>query len=113
MSKRAQTLAVVSRLFPLILNGEKTSTIRWCEDRLAAGMLTFFNLDDPAQRVDVEVTRCTDMPLSAAARFVGHEDEWPDPVMLAGMREHYPTIELSSIVQVIEFITPDSELSTD
>jgi hypothetical protein len=43
------------------------------------------------------------MPLCDAASFVGREEDWPDSVMLAGMREHYPEIELTSIVQVIEF----------
>ena len=53
------------------------------------------------------VTNCTDLPLSKAAAFVGKQDEWPDEVMLAGMREHYPEIELSSTVQVIEFALQD------
>ena len=33
MSHSVQTLRVVGRLFPLILSGEKTSTIRWREHR--------------------------------------------------------------------------------
>jgi hypothetical protein len=41
---------------------------------------------DPREAVTVFVT--TDMPLSQAAAFVGRNDEWPDDVMLAGMREH-------------------------
>lgn len=57
--------------------------------------------DDPAQTADVNVVRCTDMPLPAAAAYLGKSQEWPDDVMLAGMREHYPQIELTDIVQVI------------
>jgi hypothetical protein len=62
--------------------------------------------------VVVEVFRCTDLPLSDAAAFVGRASEWPDDVMLAGMREHYPDIELSSAVQIIEFHPPGSVQST-
>ena len=54
------------------------------------------------QTVVVSVVRCTDMPLSKAAVYLGMAHEWPDDVMLAGMREHYPDIKLSDIVQVIE-----------
>ena len=46
------------------------------------------------------------MPLSDAASFVGKADEWPDQVMLDGMREHYPEIEILSMVQVIEYKLP-------
>jgi hypothetical protein len=37
---------------------------------------------------------------------VGKQDIWPDAVMLSGMREHYPEIELDDIVQVVEHLTP-------
>ncbi len=42
------------------------------------------------------------MPLASVAAYLGKSDEWPDDVMLAGMREHYPGIELNDIVQVVE-----------
>ena len=103
MQDKLQTLDVVERLFPEILRGEKTSTIRWRERRIAPGPMKFVCEGHPDKTVLVEVFRCTDMPLSQAAAFVGRADEWPDDVMLAGMREHYPDIQLSSTVQVIEF----------
>jgi len=46
--------------------------------------------------------------LGEAAQFVGRAQEWPDAIMLEGMREHYPEIQLSSIVQVVEFAPPSS-----
>ena len=103
MTEEPQRLAVVPRLFPEILSGAKTSTIRWRETRIVPGPLTFFNEADPDQTVAVTVTRCTDLPLSDAAAFVGRAEDWPDAVMLEGMREHYPEIALSSVVQVVEF----------
>ncbi|PHQ98643.1 MAG: hypothetical protein COB39_08320 [Marinosulfonomonas sp.] len=60
----------------------------------------------PEQSVIVNVIRCTDMPLSKAAAYFGMSDEWPDDVMLSGMRKHYPDIKLSDIVQVIEHTPP-------
>ncbi len=103
MTQTIQTLSVVERLFPLILSGEKASTIRWRELRISPGPMLFQCDEDPSQVVEVEVFRCNDMPLSEVAAFVGKADEWPDKVMLEGMREHYPEIQLSSIVQIIEY----------
>lgn len=97
-----QTLGVVPRLFPEILNGSKTATIRWRETRIAPGPMRYVCDGDPSRSVVVQVTRCTDMPLSKAAAFLGKAEEWPDAVMLEGMREHYPAIALTDIVQVIE-----------
>lgn len=97
-----QTLGVVGRLFPLILSGEKTSTIRWRERRVVPGPLRYLCDDDPDQVAVVQVVRCTDMPLAQVAGYLGRSEEWPDAVMLAGMREHYPDIELADVVQVVE-----------
>lgn len=104
MADKIQTLGVVERLFPQILSREKLSTIRWNERRIVPGPMRF--VCDEDRQKNVEVVRCTDMPLSNAASFVGKADKWPDPIMLEGMREHYPEIELSSIVQVIEYTLP-------
>ena len=97
-----QTLSVVARLFPLILSGDKTSTIRWRETRIETGPMTYVCDGDPTKAAVVQVTRCTDIPLREAAAFLDKVDIWPDPVMLAGMREHYPDITLDDIVQVVE-----------
>lgn len=106
MTDQIQFLNVVARLYPQILNGEKTSTIRWQEQRIVVGPMRFVCDGNNSKTVKVEVIRCTDMPLSEAASFVGKANEWPDQIMLEGMREHYPSIKLSSIVQVIEYNPP-------
>ena len=105
-----QELCVVDRLFPSILSGEKTSTIRWREVRIEPGYMTYICEDDPNKTAVVWVTNCTDVPLSEVAAFVGKETEWPDAVMLEGMRKHYPEIELVDIVQVVEHLTPAQTL---
>ena len=101
-----QSLKVAGRLFPLVLSGEKTHTIRWRETRIRPGPMRYVSDGDPEKTVVVLVTRCTDVPLSKAATLVGKQDIWPDPIMLSGMREHYPNIELDDIVQVVEHLTP-------
>ncbi len=106
MKPETQVLGVVGRLFPAILSGEKTSTIRWREARIVPGPMRYVRDDavngDNRASVVVDVVRCTDMPLAAVADYLGKSDEWPDDVLLEGMREHYPDIELSDMVQVIE-----------
>jgi hypothetical protein len=101
-----QSLGVVQRLFPDVVSGAKTSTIRWREARICSGYMTYICDGAPDRTVMVWVTHCTDMPLCDAAAFVGRQDDWPDAVMLDGMREHYPAITLDDVVQVVEHLTP-------
>ena len=101
-----QRLMVVDRLYSLVVSGAKTSTIRWRETPIVPGPMTYVCQGDPAKTVVVLVTRCTDMPLAEVAASVGKAADWPDPVMLAGIREHYPEIALSDVVQVVEHLTP-------
>jgi hypothetical protein len=101
-----QNLAIVGRLFPLVLTGEKTSTIRWRESRIEPGLMTYHCEDDPEKSAVVWVTKCTEMPLSDVAAFLGKQAEWPDATMLEGMRRHYREIELVDIVQIVEHLTP-------
>ncbi len=101
-----QSLFVVERLFPEIISGAKTSTIRWQEPNICIGPLRYICAADHNRTVIVTVTQCTDMPLAKAAAYLGMETEWPDAVMLAGMREHYPNITLNDSVQIIEHSAP-------
>lgn len=50
------------------------------------------------------------MRLSEAAVFLGKPGEWPDGVMLDGLREHYPDIQLPDIVQVVGHESPVDSL---
>ena len=102
----SQQLGVVARLFPDIMSGAKTSTIRWNEGPIAPGLMRYVCDEAPHTSMVVLVTSCTTMPLSKAATFLGRETDWPPPVMLEGMREHYPDIELSDVVVVIEHLPP-------
>ena len=101
-----QSLKLADRLFPLVLSGEKTHTIRWREPRMHPGPMRYVCEGDTEKTVVVLVTRCRDVPLSQAAMLVGRQDIWPDAIMLSGMREHYPDIEFGDVVQVVEHLTP-------
>jgi hypothetical protein len=102
MNNSMQTLGVVGRLFPLILSGEKTSTIRFREVRIVPGPMRYVCDEDACKSAVVNVLKCTDMPLASVAAYLGKSTEWPDEVMLRGMRDHYPEIEPADIVQVVE-----------
>ena len=106
MSPAIQTLGVVPRLFPDIVAGRKTSTIRWREGPIVPGLLRYVCDENPALTTIVLVTRVTSMPLRAAAGWLGRAEDWPDAVMLEGMREHYPAITLDDAVEIVEHLTP-------
>ena len=70
------------------------------------GLMRYVCLEEPDQTAIVRVIRVTSLRLSEAAGYLGTETEWPPLAMLAGMREHYPEIELHDIVQIIEHLSP-------
>jgi hypothetical protein len=106
-----QKLDVVERLFPLVLTGEKISTIRFGEQHIIVGPMVYWCEGSSTRTATVWVRRCTDMPLFEAAEFLGKTEEWPDEVMLEGMRAHYPGIQLSDTVQVVEHYNPKESLA--
>lgn len=101
-----QTLPIVSRLLPEVRAGQKRHTIRWRERAISPGPLCYINADDPHDTVNVWVTDVVSMPLSSVAEYLGKSAEWPDGVLLEGMREHYPAIRLDSVVEVIHHSAP-------
>jgi hypothetical protein len=101
-----QELQVVARLFPAVLSGEKRSTIRWREADIRPGLMRYVCAGNAGLTTIVRVERVTSMPLADAAAFLDMEVDWPPDIMLQGMREHYPDIDLDEIVQVIEHLTP-------
>ncbi len=57
---------------------------------------------DRSETALVNVTRCTDMKLKNVERFLHRKTKWPFEVMLKGMQEHYRTIKMHDLVQVVE-----------
>jgi len=103
-----QHLSIVPRLLPAVRRGEKTHTLRWQEGYIHPGPLRYCNQQNPADTLVVWVTSVETLPLCAAAERLGKQAEWPDDVLLAGMREHYPAIELNSVVQLVHHLTPEA-----
>ena len=101
-----QQLGIVPRLQASLLSGEKRSTIRFGEPDLQPGRLAYFCERDGTLVATVDVTRVTRMKLSQAAALLGRTADWPPAVLLAGMREHYPGINLDDTVQVVEHTAP-------
>jgi hypothetical protein len=101
-----QTLKVVPRLMPDIRSGLKLHTIRWRECKILPGAMQYVNMTNAADRLTVWVTKVESMPLSAVADYLNQVEEWPDAILLAGMREHYPEIQLDSVVDVIHHLPP-------
>ena len=109
MTGQPQILGVVPRLWPELQSGDKRSTIRWSEPDVTLGRLRFVCDGSPLLTFDVRVWRVTKLALSDAAGFLGKAKEWPPEVMLNGMQEHYPEVQLQDVVQVIEFLPVSSE----
>lgn len=101
-----QQLTLVPRLVPDVRSGAKTSTIRWQEGEIVTGLLKLVNEQDATDEIIVWVTKIETLRLNEVAERLGKEAEWPDVVLLEGMREHYPDMRLSSEVQLITHLTP-------
>ena len=102
-----QSLMIVPRLLPEVRAGLKLHTISWQEPEILPGPMLYVNLQDAADTVLVVVTHVETMRLFDVASRMGKSAEWPDRVLLQGMREHYPAIVMDSEVMVIYHLPPD------
>lgn len=102
-----QSLKITPRLLPDVHAGIKRHTIRWQEPTIIPGPMRYVNAENPSDTVVVQVIAVHRMPLHAVAGHLGMTDEWPDPVILSGMQEHYPDINLTSEVEVIHHLAPE------
>ena len=86
-----QKLDVVARLFPLLITGEKTSTIRFREAQIHVGPMDYWCEGNPEKTVTVWVYNCSDMALSEVAAFLGKAEEWSDKVTVSYTHLTLPT----------------------
>lgn len=91
---------------PEVRSGNKRHTIRWREPSVHPGPLLFVSIADPHDVILVQVISVITLPLSRVAAWLDKRQQWPDSVLLAGMREHYPDITLDSQVEVIHHSAP-------
>ena len=101
-----QNLEIVPRLLAKVRAGRKRHTIRWRECEIVPGPMLYVNAQDASDTVTVWVTHVENMSLSDVAARLDKRAEWPDAELLEGMREHYPSIEMDSGVQVIHHSPP-------
>lgn len=94
------------RLIPDVRSGKKQHTIRWGEEKIIPGPMQYVNADEDSDTLVVQVTQVKTMKLCSVARYLGWLEEWPDEVLLSGMREHYPDIRIDSEVAVIHHLVP-------
>lgn len=102
-----QSLEIVPRLLPEVRSGRKRHTIRWRERKILPGPMRYVNTENASDTLVVRVTEVKTMPLFSVALYLGKSEEWPDKVLLDGMREHYPDIRLDSEVDVIHHLPPE------
>ncbi|KGT96049.1 hypothetical protein NG99_00635 [Erwinia typographi] len=96
-----QSLDIVPRLLPEVRSGRKRHTIRWRERKILPGLMRYVNAENASDTLVVRVTEVKTMPLFSVALYLDMSEEWPDKVLLDGMRKHYPDIRLDSEVDVI------------
>lgn len=101
-SEQIQTLELADSLFPQLLAGEKTRTLRWREGDVRPGYLLYYSYDNPAWKVLVWVTGCREAPMSEMAPLY---DMSPESLHKA-MSRHYSEIEIDSPVTLVEHLTP-------
>ncbi len=102
-----QSLEIVPRLLPEVRSGRKRHTIRWRERKIVPGLMRYVNAENASDTLVVRVTEVKTMPLFSVARYLGKSEAWPDTVLLTGMQEHSPDIQLNSEVDVIHHLAAD------
>ncbi len=94
-----QTLELVDRRWPALLNGEKTDTIRWKEGMIKPGLLKYVACGDRNTTAWVWVVSVRKMLL----KDVPNEPDKQD--LLKRMQKHYPAITLTTEIDFIEHLS--------
>lgn len=100
-----QALELVDRYFDALFAGQKRNTQRYQEQRTEPGFLIFEASDDPVLLALVWVEDVIYTALRDVHDAVGGEKYSPDE-LLAGMRKHYPDIQLDSEIMVVKHLSP-------
>jgi len=99
MTGNIQFLELADDLFPKILNGEKTNTLRWNEGNIKEGYLTFYKTSNPSVKCNVLVSSIETAPMKDFA----HKYNMSSQDLHFEMLRHYPDIKIDSEVSFIEF----------
>lgn len=100
-----QALELVDRFFDDLFAGKKRNTWRYKEQPVTPGFLVFEASVDPQLIALVWVDDVAHVKLADVHTVLEGENTPPDE-LLAGMRRHYPDIELDSEVMIVKHISP-------
>lgn len=107
MADDIQKLELADDLFPALMRGEKTNTLRWQEGPVQTGYLLFYATHNPDWRAVVWVTGVQACPMNEIAPFYTMSPEELHKAML----RHYPDIEINSDILFIEHLSPEKTRS--
>ena len=97
LSPKQQWLHLVERRWPALVNGEKTSTLRFNEGFVHKGFLVYKDCPKEQWTEVVYVTRVYYVPLRQALEIDGFDEHTPDiETGLRQMRAFYPNITLET-----------------
>lgn len=99
LSLKQQSLHLVERRWPALLNGQKVSTIRLNEGFVHPGFLLYKDCPNEQWTAVVFVTHVFYLPLKQAVEIEGFDEHTPDiETGLNQMQSHYPDITLNTPV---------------
>jgi hypothetical protein len=98
----SQRLELPDSLFPDLMRGAKTDTLRWNEGKIELGYLEFFSAKNPDLTALVIVTGTRK---GSMADFAKSNKMTVDQFM-ATMQKHYPDIKPDAKITQIEFMSP-------
>lgn len=99
---KLQRLELADDLFPDLMSGKKTDTLRWNEGDIELGYLEFYSAGNIGKRATVLVTGIRKGTLES---FAKHYSMTAD-ALVTKMKKHYPDITASDKMTLIEFMSP-------
>jgi hypothetical protein len=100
---KLQRLELASDLFPAVMSGKKTDTLRVNDEGpFELGFLEFYSKDNPSLKAQVLITGVQKGTMSKfASRFRVSADQ-----LLQQMQKHYPDITIDVPLTLVEFMSP-------
>ncbi len=106
-----QMLELVARRWDDLLQGRKLDTIRLNEGRIEPGFMVYEVVPERDQHCVVYVTDTMDIPLREVLLHTLDTERKPNETeLLNKMREHYPDIELDTVVHYVKHLSVEQTL---
>lgn len=100
---KLQRLELAKDLFPSVMNGKKTDTLRWNkEGPFELGFLEFYAEGNPSLKATVLVTGLQKGNMAKfAPRYNMNAEQ-----LTESMQKHYPDITIDAPMTLVEFMSP-------